>query len=732
MTIEKSIDFAGRKLVLKTGDLALQANSSCLASYGDTVVLATLVSAPLKEKLDYFPLYVEYRERLSAGGRIKGSRWVKREGRPTDDEVLKGRLIDRSIRPLFPPEYEKEVQVTVTVLSVDPEGSPEFVAGVATSAAIACSSIPWAGPVSLLRVGLKDNRYFINPTDSEVEFSDMEVFVATIKNAVVMIEASAREVKEEEMVGGISHALVEGRKLIEFIEDFAKEVGTKKEALQKTNTREDKEVEKVVKKLVGGDLDELIFKMAQKEGEKELEEFKKSISENFSQEDEKTKALAFFEKILKERVRENILMKGKRPDGRGLDQIRPVSCTVGVLPRTHGSAIFQRGQTQALTVATLGAPSLEQLIETPEGEETKRYIHHYSMPPFSTGEVGKLGFPSRREIGHGALAERALLPVIPSEDEFPYTIYLLTEILSSNGSTSMASVCGSTLALMDAGVPIKKPVAGIAMGLVVEDDKKFAILTDIIGLEDRCGDMDFKVAGTYEGITALQLDVKTLNLTPAILGAALSKAKIARFKILDIMRKTIASPREKVSAHAPKIKVIKAPEDKIGEIIGPGGKNIRKVIMETGAQVEIEDDGKVNISGLSQESVDKAVKMIESMIKEVKPGEIYDGLVKRIQPFGAFVEILPGKEGLVHVSDMTGGFVKDPSSILSLGQRVQVRVKEIDNLGRINLSMILDPLADEVKEKGIVYKTRRRFSAKGLKKGPHFPLTRLTKKRNFS
>lgn len=693
--VEKTINLGGRDLTLSTGELAEQASSAVLAQYGETVVLATVVAAPLRQELDYFPLSVDYQERLYAGGRIKGSRWVKREGKPTDEEVLIGRLIDRSVRPLFPKEYKKDVQVIVTVLSVDMENSPADIAPIAVSAALAASSLPWSGPVSTLRIGLKEGAYFINPTDTELAFSEMELVVSTTKDAVVMIEAGAKEVTEEEILGGIEFAQKESRALISFINDFAREVGREKEPV--VATKPSSELVKTVEKLAKGKLDEIIASLASKEGKNDdLDEFIAAIKEQVTEPEQK-EVFGIVDNLIKSRIREMIL-KGKRPDGRKHDEIRKLSSRVSVLPRTHGSAIFQRGSTQALSVATLGTPNMGQLIETAEGEEEKRYIHHYSMPPYSTGETGRIGSPNRREIGHGALAERALAPVIPTSDEFPYTIRVVSEILSSNGSTSMASTCGSTLSLMDAGVPIKAPVSGIAMGLVVEDSKNYAVLSDITGLEDFNGDMDFKVAGTSEGITALQLDVKTLNLNLEMLKKALEQAKVGRAQILESMLATIAEPRGVVSAYAPKIRTVKIPVEKIGEIIGPGGKMIKKIMAETGAQLDVEDDGVVSISGMSSDSVAKAVDWVEGMVKEVVPGEVYEGVVRRMQPFGVFVEILPGKEGLVHVSDMAEEYVKDPADIVKEGDSVTVRVKEIDKMGRLNLSMILDPAKEKPRE----------------------------------
>jgi polyribonucleotide nucleotidyltransferase len=720
--IIKAIELGGRTLTLKTGKLAPQANTAVLASYGETVVLATVVAAPLRQELDYFPLSVEYQERLYAGGRIKGSRWVKREGRPSDDEVLKGRLIDRSIRPLFPKDYKKDVQVIVTVLSVDLENDPAIVAPLAVSAVLSASSIPWNGPVSTLSIGLKDGSYFINPVDSELKYSEMDLVVSATRGAIVMIEAGAKEVTEEQVLGGVEFAQKEGEKIIDFIEDFAKAVGNKKETVEKKQAKP--ELIKAVKKLVADKLPAVIDSLAQVESGRstEYEELVKAATESMSEE-ERPYVAGIIDDLKKEYIR-TLILKGQRTDGRKLNEVRQLYSEVGILPRTHGSALFQRGATQVLSAVTLGAPSLGQLIETAEGEEEKRYIHHYVMAPFSTGETGKVGSPGRREIGHGALAERALMPVIPSESSFPYAIRVVSEVLSSNGSTSMASTCGSTLSLMDAGVPLVAAVSGIAMGLVIESESKYSVLTDIAGIEDFNGDMDFKVAGTEKGITAMQLDVKTLNLSYAILKDALFQAKLGRATILKHMLATIAEPRNKVSSHAPKIEEIQIPADMIGEVIGPGGRNIKKIIADTGAQVEVtdrEDHGVVNISGISEESVEKAKKIIEGMTKQVVAGEIYEnGIVKRIQPFGAFVEILPGKEGLVHVSDMAEDFVSDPNDVVKLGDVVKVRVKEIDNMGRLNLSMRMDASTDRARsERSRSDKPRERDGGERPSRGRH-------------
>jgi polyribonucleotide nucleotidyltransferase len=751
--VEKSIKLGGRNLTLTTGELAEQADGAVMARMGDTVVLAIVTSAPLKMEMDYLPLSVEYQERLYAGGRIKGSRWVKREGRPTDEEILAARLIDRSIRPLFPKSYRKEVQVVVMVLSVDGEDDPKILGAIAASAAIHISTLPWKGPVIPLTVGLKDGKYLINPADSEMEVSTMDLTVSATKEAVLMVEAAAKEVTEDQIIEGIEFAQKEGRAVIKLIENFAQEAGTKREVF--TEEKAPAELVSRITKLIKDEMPALVEKMANHEGGQfdELTEMVNAVSDKVNEEEAKF-VPEIIDNLKKEYIRDQILKKGVRPDGRKLTQIRPLSARIGVLPRTHGSAIFQRGQTQVMSIATLGAGSLGQLLETAEGEEEKHYMHHYSMPPYSTGETGRVGYPSRREIGHGALAERALNPVIPSQEEFPYAIRVVSEVMSSNGSTSMASVVGSTLSLMDAGVPIKAPVAGIAMGLIIEDAKKFAILSDIMGIEDFNGDMDFKVAGTEKGITALQLDVKTLNLTPEILKKALEQAKTGRTEIMKVIKDTIASPRKSVSQYAPKIKVVKIPVDKIGEFIGPSGKNIKKLMADTETQVDVSDDGAVSVSGIDPEKMEKAIAWVEGFAREVKPGEIYEGEVVRLMPFGAFVNILPGKDGMVHVSDMgQEGYVKDAGDVVHIGQKVQVRVKEIDEQGRINLSMNMDPSKDRPREergrngfnggsrggrsgfggrgnfdrRGRSFGGRRGFdrSDRGKTGGPHFPTSRL-------
>ena len=681
-------------LIFETGELAVQATAAVLARLGDTVVLVTVVEGG-KSDLDYFPLSVEYGERLYAGGRIKGSRWVKREGQPSDDAILAGRLIDRSIRPLFPKSFKNDVQVIVTVLSVDGENQADVLALNAVSAALAISKIPWNGPIAAVRVGcVKESgnggsACIINP-GSEQEYSELDLVVSQSKDKTNMIEAGAAQISEGILIEAVELAHKETSKIIDTIEDLVKKVGTKKlEVPVETSLNETKNL---IEKSYKAEVKALIEARVNKEGRgTETEDLIAKITEENkvaspeTELDKKTIAKAV-EFLMFSLIKSDVIEKKKRADGRKLDEIRGIVTEVGLLPRTHGSALFQRGITQALSIVTLGSPRMEQLIESAEGEETKRYIHHYLGLPYSFGQTGRVAGPSRREKGHGALAEKALLPVIPSQDKFPYTIRVVSEVLSQNGSSSMASTCGSTLALMDAGVPIAKPVAGISIGMMSDGDK-YELLTDIIGLEDFSGDMDFKVAGTDDGVTAIQLDVKIPGLTVKQIKESLERAKVARLKILEIIKKTISMPRPNLSVYAPKIEIVKIPVDKIGELIGPGGKTIKNIIATTGATVDVEDDGSVAISGTTEESVQKAIEWVKGLTREVKAGEVFEGIVKRILPFGAFVEVLPGKEGMVHVSQMGQGFVKNPNDVVSIGQKVKVRVVEIDDQGRINLSM---------------------------------------------
>ncbi|MCL5434999.1 MAG: polyribonucleotide nucleotidyltransferase [Patescibacteria group bacterium] len=699
-----TLELSGKKLTLETGSLALQATSSVLARLGDTVVLVTVVEGG-KTELDYFPLSVEYGERLYAGGKIKGSRWVKREGQPSDEAVLAGRLIDRSIRPLFPKSFKNEVQVIITVLSVDGENDPDVLALNAVSAALAISRIPWNGPIGAVRVGYVKEKgngnaeFIINPGSAESEFSELDIVASQLKDKTVMIEAGALQVNETVLVEAIEKAHIETKKIITLIEDLVKQAGEKKLEVPTENIYN--EAVSLIEKSYKTEVGALIASRVNKEGgDTEAEDLAAKIYEDQkaanpdSEIDKKIIAKAA-EQIMFKMIRADVIEKKKRVDGRKMDEIREIVTEVGLLPRTHGSALFQRGITQALSVVTLGSPRMEQLIESAEGEETKRYIHHYSGLPYSFGQTGRVGSPSRREKGHGALAERALLAVIPKQEVFPYTIRVVSEVLSQNGSSSMASTCGSTLALMDAGVPITKPVAGISIGMMSDGDK-YELLTDIIGLEDFSGDMDFKVAGTDAGVTAIQLDVKIPGLTIEQIKAILERAKTARLQILEIMLKTLPKSRANISEYAPKIEIIKIPVDRIGELIGPGGKVIKNIIATTGATVDVEDDGSVAISGVSEEAVQKAVDWVKGLTREVTVGEVFEAAeVKRILPFGAFVEFLPGKEGMVHVSKMSTEFVKNPADVVSIGQKVKVRVAEVDDQGRINLSMLFDEVAQK-------------------------------------
>jgi len=691
--LEESIDINGQKLTFQVGKVAFFATTSVFGRLGDTCVLVTVTLGKENENIDYLPLSVEYVEKLYAGGRIKGSRWVKREGRPSDEAVLKARLIDRSIRPIFPKGFRQEVQIIVTLLSVDGVNSPEILAALTTSAALHLSPIPWAGPIATLRIGYikangSEGSFIVNPDEEDEKYSILDLVVSSTKEKVVMIETKAEELPENLLLEGINLAKKESQKIIDFIDNLRKKVGQPKIPFSASVFNE--KLIQVLREDFDKEIGNLVLRKAEKEFDdaEALEAVVGDVLEKYKDEFDKNQILKTIDYLTKESIRQKILKERKRIDGREPDDIRPLSAEVSFLPRTHGSGLFQRGETQVLSVVTLGSPLLEQLIESPEGEEAKRYIHHYYMPPYSVGEIGRLGFPSRREIGHGALAEKALEPVLPSEKDFPYTIRVVSEVLSSNGSTSMASVCGSTLALMDAGVPIKAPVAGVAMGLVSLSDDDYVILTDIMGVEDFAGEMDFKIAGTRKGITAIQLDVKNKGLTDKMIAETLEKARLARLKILEVIEKTIPYPRKELSKYAPKVVVITPPEDKIGDIIGPGGKTIRSLIAKTAVDITIDDEGKVNISGLDKEKVEEAASLIKNMVRDVTVGEVFVGEVKKLFPFGFLVELFPGKEGLVHVSQMGMGFVKNPARFVKIGQKVKVRVYQIDNQGRINLQLL--------------------------------------------
>ncbi|MGI6081496.1 MAG: polyribonucleotide nucleotidyltransferase [Limnochordia bacterium] len=686
------LELGGRQLRLETGKLAGQANGSVLVRYGDTVVLVTATMSDARDGIDFFPLLVDYEERMYAIGKIPGS-WFRREGRPAEGAVLAARLIDRAIRPLFPEGFFDDVQVVATVMSVDHDNSPTIAAMIGASAALAISDIPFLGPIGGVQVGLVNGEFVVNPTAAQLTESDLDLVVAGTREAVNMVEAGANEVDEETMLEAIMFGHEQIQRIIDAIEAMRREVGRPK--IEVTAPTIDEQLDQWVRQTISEQLVQAIKSADKQSREDQIDRVKDALVEAFVQaygEEEllnrRQELAGAFDALLKETVRHMIAVEHIRPDGRALDEIRTIHCEVGILPRAHGTGIFTRGQTQVCTVCTLGLKSDEQIMDTLSDEDRKRYIHHYNFPAFSVGETRPARSPGRREIGHGALAERALLPVIPSEEEFPYTLRLVSEVLESNGSSSQASVCGSTLALLDAGVPIKRPVAGIAMGLITsEDGKHFAILTDIQGLEDHLGDMDFKVAGTSEGITALQMDIKITGVTKEILRQALEQAREGRLFILERMTETISEPRPELSSWAPRIRTLQIPVDKIRDVIGPGGKVIRKIIEETGVAIDVEDDGKVFVASTDEKSSQRAIEWIESLTAEVEVGKIYTGKVTRILNFGAFVEILPGKEGLVHISKLAHERVGRVEDVVNVGDEITVKVIEIDQMGRVNLSL---------------------------------------------
>jgi polyribonucleotide nucleotidyltransferase len=688
-----SLQIGGRILEIETGLLAGQANGAVTVRYGDTVVLATAVMSKESSRVSgYFPLMVDYEERYYAAGKIKGSRFIKREGRPSDEAILTGRVVDRTIRPLFNQRMRNEVQVVVTVLSIDGENDPDVVSMIAASAALTISNIPWDGPIGAVRVGRNNKQLILNPVNGELKESDLDLILAGTKDKVNMIEAGANEMPEEDFVEAFKFGQEAVQKIVGFIEDISKEIGQEK--AKPALLEGTPEFEAKIKELLKTEnLEEALYDKDKNVigGKMELirEKVFEYIDQDYKEEAGKLKEVAvqIIEEVSDEIVHQNILEKEKRPDGRKLDEIRKIECQVGILPRTHGTGLFTRGETQALTVTTLGSPGDEQIIDTMELDVKKRYIHHYNFPPFSVGEIKPMRGPGRREIGHGALAERALVPVLPSKEDFPYTILLVSEILSSNGSSSMASTCGSTLSLMDAGVPIKRPVSGIAMGIIVGSDDKFKVLTDIQGAEDHYGDMDFKAAGTEKGITALQMDVKVDGVTIEMLKAVLEQSHKNRMEILEKMLATISAPRKEMSQYAPRIIIMKINPEKIRNVIGTGGKIINEIIDETGVQIDIEDDGSIFITSADEASSKKAQEWIDNLTREVKAGEKFNAKVTRIMNFGAFAEILPGQEGLIHISEMADYRVEKVEDIVKVGDVVPVKVVKIDEQGRINLSM---------------------------------------------
>lgn len=677
-------DFCGRELTIETGRMAFLADGAVVVRYGDTLVLGTAVVANQpREGIDFFPMMIDYEEKMYAAGKISGSRFIKREGRASERATLASRLIDRPIRPLFPKGYRNDVQGIATVLSADLVYSPDIIAMTAVSAALMLSGAPFEGPVAGVRIGLVDGELVAFPTTEQMLISNLDLTVAGTKDAIMMVEAGANEIDEEMMVKAIELAHQSIQPLIELQERVVKELGIKDKEYELTLP--DPEVVAALDKYLDKRLGQAIRHENQYERHDAIRNLEKEVVAEFDQQFPKYQIEMAFTKVIDEDIRSSIVTEGARPDGRKTADIRPISCQVGLLPRTHGSALFTRGTTQILGTTTLASTSYAQLIDTMEEDTTKRYMHHYNFPPYSTGEVRPLRSPGRREIGHGALAERALLPVIPSVEDFPYTIRTVSEAVASNGSTSMASVCASTLSLMDAGVPIRKPVSGIAMGLIT-DGEKAVILSDIAGAEDFAGDMDFKVAGTEDGITALQMDIKVKGITSAIMRDALAQAKTGRAAILSKMLAVLPESRPEVAAHAPRISKLMIKPEKIRDVIGKGGETINKIIAETGVEIDIEDNGLVMIASADAEASAKAIEWIKTLTAEPEVGKIYSGKVVKIMDFGAFVEIMPGRDGLVHISQLADYRVEKTEDVVKLGDVIKVKLTEIDSQGRLNLS----------------------------------------------
>ena len=672
------IQIGGKLITLQTGKLASQANGAVKVTCGDTVLLATAVmSSRSRPDIDFLPLTVEFEEKLYAIGKIPGS-FFRREGRPGTDAILSARLVDRPMRPQFPKGLHNDLQIVLTVLSTDQENPPDVLGIVGASAAVSISDIPFDGPVGACRVAYKDGEYIVNPTFTEIEESSLNVAVAGLRGAVSMVEAGANEVSEEVALEAISRAQETNDEIIGLIDEMVRTVGKPKRPVPET--ADDSDLKRRAEGILNGRLETALAPSPDKAGREDAErQLRDEVLEALGDEDPK-QVSGIFKSMMKDVVRSRILEQGIRPDGREAHEIRPITSEVGVLPRTHGTGLFTRGETQVLSIATLATISMKQILDTLSPQDRKRFMHHYNFPPYSVGETGRM-FTGRREIGHGALAERAIDPVLPSEEDFPYALRIVSEVLSSNGSTSMASVCGSSLALMDAGVPIKSPVAGVAMGLIMGDDGNYAVLSDIQGVEDFLGDMDFKVAGTAKGINALQMDIKIQGLTQEILQIALEQARVGRLHILDKMSEAIQTPRAALSQYAPKMERITIPVDKIGAVIGPGGRNIRAIIEESGATVDIDDAGVVIIGANDDNAIRKARTRIENMTRELEVGDIFTGKVVRMTNFGSFVELVPGKDGLLRTEELAS-----MDNGVTMDQEIAVMILEIDSLGRINLS----------------------------------------------
>jgi len=677
-------EVGGRNLTIDTGRLAGQASGAVTVRYGDTVVLVTVcIGKEPREGVDFLPLTVDYEERLYAAGKIPGG-FIRREGRPSQEATLAGRLTDRPLRPLLPKSWRKDIQLIITVLSADQENDPDILSVIGSSAVLSISEVPFAGPVSAVSVGYIDGEFVLNPTLAQLENSVLDLVVASTREAVAMVEAGAREASEDIVTRAIEFGHEANQDIIRLQEQLQQAFGKPKVDVSAGKVNPD--LVSAISSAVDGKLSQALSQAEKPQREQALSELGTELMESLGESFPEEEILSAFEASIKAEIRSNILEKGQRISGRGLTEVRPLSCEVGLLPRTHGSALFTRGRTQVLNIATLGPIKKEQQLDGLGIEESKRFIHHYNFPPFSSGEVKRVGSPGRREIGHGALAERALLPVLPKGEDFPYTIRLVSEVLSSSGSTSMASVCASSLSLMDAGIPIKRAVAGVAMGLVTDEKGESILLTDIEGIEDFNGDMDFKVAGTTEGITALQMDTKLKGISLEIVEKTLNQAREARLFILNVMNQTIDSSRSEVSPYAPRMYKMTIDPDKIGGVIGSGGKTIRSIIDETKTTIDIDNDGTVLIGATDEESARKAIEIIEGLTKDVEAGGIYTGKVTRLMTFGAFVEILPGKEGLVHISELADYRVDKVEDVVKVGDEITVKVTEVDNMGRINLS----------------------------------------------